>query len=261
LEFIFLHSVYTYGTDKEVLAYSSFAGTITSIILALIAIIWGFVQTITQQNSAVELGKQIDSLKDAGKNVTGSAEALTEGLTHLSNVAKKLEDIGEVVTASQKGITDVSGMMGDLIKAQEKIRPIVDTPDTTTAIDANTLVQWITAANIGATNSIYCLYKLDSKKLDRAAVGKLLNEAFHAARPGGDKFDLSDYFRGHVAATSGLLKAMGLLQIDNQDIAQLSPTLKEALATYFSKEDPKELGYPTDSYEAFNHLKKYFANS
>src|SRR6266571_6692460 len=104
LEFIFLHSVYTYGTDKEVLAYSSFAGTITSIILALIAIIWGFVQTITQQNSAVELGKQIDSLKDAGKNVTGSAEALTEGLTHLSNVAKKLEDIGEVVTASQKGI-------------------------------------------------------------------------------------------------------------------------------------------------------------
>ena len=260
LEFIFLHSVYTYGTDKEVLAYSTFAGTITSIILALIAIIWGFVQTITQQNSAVELGKQIDSLKNVGKDVTGSASTLTEGLTHLSSLARKLEDIGQVVTASQRGITDVSGKLGEMIKAQDKIRPIIDTPDTTPAIEAKTLVEWITAANVATTNVVYCLYKLDGKKLDRPGFAKILRQANQAGLSDADKeLDLTMYFRGHLAGTIGFLRAMGLLQVDDTtDILQLSPILKKALAKYFATEDPGKLNYPTDALAGFNHLKNYF---
>jgi hypothetical protein len=102
LEFVYLHTVYTYGQEKDVLSYWSFAGTILGIVLAFVAIIFSFIQTALQQSSASaiaantdQITKQVNSLQEVTVTVRSSTNELHSQLGPLRTVAA---DIQEVLT-------------------------------------------------------------------------------------------------------------------------------------------------------------------
>jgi hypothetical protein len=79
-ELIFLHFIYTNGTNEGMLAYFSFAGTITSIILAVIAIIYGFIQSLSQQSATDRLTQGVRALDRVVAEVQASKTSLAAEL-------------------------------------------------------------------------------------------------------------------------------------------------------------------------------------
>jgi hypothetical protein len=73
----FIHWVsYQFGGSPNALGYISFAGTLVSIMLGLIAIIYSFVQSISQNTSVIEIRDQVERLIIAGDEISESGRII-----------------------------------------------------------------------------------------------------------------------------------------------------------------------------------------
>lgn len=73
----FIHWVsYQFGGSPNALGYISFAGTLVSIMLGLIAIIYSFVQSISQNTSVIEIRDQVERLIVAGGEISESGRII-----------------------------------------------------------------------------------------------------------------------------------------------------------------------------------------
>ncbi|WP_242171042.1 MULTISPECIES: hypothetical protein [unclassified Pseudomonas] len=96
-----------YGGSSSALGYVSFAGTVVSILLGLIAIIYSFVQSISQSSSAVEIREQIERLISAGEKITDSKNEIHKSAQELREITTHLGgQLNENTTATNK-ITDI----------------------------------------------------------------------------------------------------------------------------------------------------------
>ncbi|WP_323814985.1 hypothetical protein [Cellvibrio sp. NN19] len=91
IQFIVQVGALIYSSDNNVLNYISFAGTIISIILATIAIVYSFVQTISQQSASSNISNQVDKLMSIVGQIDSSKKILVDSLEHLNNVSQKLD--------------------------------------------------------------------------------------------------------------------------------------------------------------------------
>jgi len=96
----FLHSISErYGSSASALGYVSFAGTIVSILLGLIAIIYSFVQSISQTSSVVEIRRQVDTLIAAAESIVDSRDKIKESAEEIGRVSSDLSERIEENTA------------------------------------------------------------------------------------------------------------------------------------------------------------------
>lgn len=103
-----------YGSSVSALGYVSFAGTVVSILLGLIAIIYAFVQSFTQANSVVEIREQIDKLILAGDDIVRSKDDLHRSAVELGVITDELSNkIGESILATK----EIAGSFGKLSDA------------------------------------------------------------------------------------------------------------------------------------------------
>jgi len=99
-----------YGGSTSALGYVSFAGTVVSILLGLIAIIYSFVQSVSQSSSAIEIREQIERLVTAGEDITKSKDALHDSAFTIRSITENLSNqINENTTATNK----IAGMFSD----------------------------------------------------------------------------------------------------------------------------------------------------
>lgn len=85
---------YHYGTNNSALGYVSFAGTLISIILAVLAIGYTYGESHQQKNSSITLANQIESLVEIKNKLEIQADALTDIRTvknHILDLSEKLE--------------------------------------------------------------------------------------------------------------------------------------------------------------------------
>lgn len=115
LQFI-LHTVsYLYSGSPNALGYVSFAGTIVSILLGLIAIIYSFVQSISHGGSVRDVKEQAAKLVEAGREIVVSKNTLSESAERLSAIADSLINrINENTDATNKVASVVSKINGSL---------------------------------------------------------------------------------------------------------------------------------------------------
>lgn len=92
MQFIIQAAVWLYGGNSGALNYISFAGTIISIILAVLAIVYSFVQSISQQTSSEKISSQVEKLISVTNKIETSKEGLSDAAKHLSNMAQKLDE-------------------------------------------------------------------------------------------------------------------------------------------------------------------------
>ncbi|MPQ76950.1 hypothetical protein [Hydrogenovibrio sp. JE_KL2] len=83
------------SNSLSALGYVSFAGTITSIILAVLAIIYGFVQSGSHERKSEFVSEQMGRVKEVVDELRASKSALGGDLTSLSNLAQKIETLTE----------------------------------------------------------------------------------------------------------------------------------------------------------------------
>ncbi|MEE1952932.1 hypothetical protein ACTG2T_18890 [Aeromonas sp. 75A] len=104
----------------EVLAYVSFAGTIVSIILAVLAIIYSFVQTQSQQATSESISREIFRLTDITTHIDATSKDVTHVVTQLPIVLEKFSSLPDIVSG------EVKSMMSDISLSNKTLHEKTD---------------------------------------------------------------------------------------------------------------------------------------
>lgn len=91
VQFLIQFSAWLYSGNVGALNYISFAGTLISIVLAVLAIIYSYVQSVSQANTTLNITKQVDSLIRATKNIDLSKAQLLNTLDQLAGISEKID--------------------------------------------------------------------------------------------------------------------------------------------------------------------------
>lgn len=87
-------------SGSEVINYVSFAGTIVSIILAVLAIVYSFYQSFTQQNNVDSIAREIEKLKKTSKDINKSSEAISVASECLPKMLTEVELLPGIINAT-----------------------------------------------------------------------------------------------------------------------------------------------------------------
>ncbi|PFG03037.1 hypothetical protein [Bacillus sp. es.036] len=96
-----LTAFYFGGEGSNMVSHVGFAGTIVSILLAVIAIIYSFYQSSTYENATHKLDTSAQKIENA-----------TNQLSNVSEIEKMMDDFKVDVTTIKKSIDDMQGMLG-----------------------------------------------------------------------------------------------------------------------------------------------------
>ncbi|PFN08262.1 hypothetical protein [Bacillus cereus] len=110
---LFAVSTYTYkySTNENVIAHWGFAGTIVSIILAIIAIVYTFFDNFTSKSSHQKLEESADKIKDITKKL--DSNSLVDSSNKIGEISVQLEFIMNNMDRKLKGInTELTSMKG-----------------------------------------------------------------------------------------------------------------------------------------------------
>jgi hypothetical protein len=125
-----------YASNDHALGYVSFAGTIIGIILAVIAIIYGFVQTTEQSNASSTIASQISSLYRVEEAFQKSAGVLTNQLEQLGEISSGITQAVATTEQSRKEIGQVREGVQAIKQFMESSKRSDTISKTTTAPDA-----------------------------------------------------------------------------------------------------------------------------
>ena len=120
LQYIITGWVSGYGGNHEVVSYVSFAGTIVSIILAVLAIIYSFVQSLGQQRDSATISAQINLLRHVVEEARTSGTDLAEQLERLTQIQTQLDASLSLHQESKAEVKAISSEITAIRGALEK---------------------------------------------------------------------------------------------------------------------------------------------
>ncbi len=112
-----------YGADPAVLSHVSFAGTIVSIILALLAIVYTYYQGFAQQRDAVALASQIEALGGVANGMRASGDVLSAGLAQIRSLGDQLDRSVAIAEETRTRVGDLRASMEGLKTAASRGEP------------------------------------------------------------------------------------------------------------------------------------------
>ena len=116
-QFIIHASAFVYYGKGSALTYWSLIGTSISIILALLAIIWSFIQNLIQQNGSASIASQIDRLQSVVIATTKSGEQFSNQLGRLEEIRTQLQETSTLTRQSRDDIAT----MGKQVEATQRL--------------------------------------------------------------------------------------------------------------------------------------------
>lgn len=197
-----------YGTSVSALGYVSFAGTVVSILLGLIAIIYAFVQSFTQASSVVEIREQIDKLIVAGDAIVKSKDDLHQSAIELGGITDELsKKINESILATREVAGNV-GRLSDAFASQKStaVGPVAEggsEPDENTINILRSGRAWLTVAVLAIAEGVKRGWTLDD--VEERLAFKV-----------GWAFELDqEYMSGVCYTTLFALEAEGFIELPN----------------------------------------------
>lgn len=114
-----LNLSYAFVDEQSVINYVSFASTITSLILAVLAIIYGFYQSENGKKSNAALEGNIDSLKATQNKLDFFVSSVDEQLKSINDSALNLKEIGFTFSSSISKIDELKNDISDINNNQK----------------------------------------------------------------------------------------------------------------------------------------------
>lgn len=124
-EYWLLTTSYFYKNQQDVIGYVSFAATIASLLLALIAIIYGYYQSDGQQRSAAAIASQIDSMRDVQKQLNNASDGIADQLTGMTVTASELKNLTESLDGTHRTLGVIEGGINGVLAEQLAIKVAV----------------------------------------------------------------------------------------------------------------------------------------
>jgi hypothetical protein len=107
------------SNNEEVVNYVSFAGTLVGIILAVLAIIYAFVSSLSQKDDASGLRFEIGKLNSAIESVRLSGDRFSDQVDGLQQIRSSLDDLVTSSEASKTVLENSREMIKNLVHRQE----------------------------------------------------------------------------------------------------------------------------------------------
>lgn len=108
--------------NRDVIDYVSFAGTLTSLLLAVLAIVYSYYTTTSQKSDAERIASQIGSLQSVITTINSSESRLSDELSRLSEIRIKLDDVGKSVNEGGELTAEIKRGLDRLQKEQQVAR-------------------------------------------------------------------------------------------------------------------------------------------
>ncbi|MEQ6435440.1 hypothetical protein V8Z74_10410 [Comamonas sp. w2-DMI] len=125
-----LNISYSFNGEQSVINYVSFASTITSLILAVLAIVYGFYQNETGKKSNAALEAHIDAMKKTQAELDAFVISVEGQLNSVTESADKLDRIGSDLSLSVNKIDDLKNEISHIKEGQrqgnENIKDVIE---------------------------------------------------------------------------------------------------------------------------------------
>jgi hypothetical protein len=96
--------VYHYGADVQMVSYTGFAGTLVSIILAVLAIVYSYFQTFAQQRDSHDVAEQVTKLRQVVEDTQRAQSAVADSAELLRTLGQKVDKAVTTAEASHVAI-------------------------------------------------------------------------------------------------------------------------------------------------------------
>lgn len=181
-----LNISYSFNGEQSVINYVSFASTITSLILAVLAIVYGFYQSETGKKSNAALEAHIDAMKKTQMELDGFVVSVEGQLVSVNESARKLESVGANLSASVNKIDDLKNEISHIKEEQrqgnENIKDVAKSLRDNMKLNTSSYSKNSTTAK-GFDEIFNSIFNNATFSLSLMSV--LLNEAYEAKYKGG----------------------------------------------------------------------------
>lgn len=158
VQFIVHASAFVYSGSGNALNYWSIVGTSISIILALVAIFWSFIQNMLQQKGSASIATQLERLQSIVVEANKSGVEFTGQLQRLEEVRSKLEETSSLTRQSRADIAAMGKQVETTHKLIEHLaqQPSVQTAGHSPAAGSKAMLE--NFLSLGSLNGALLLY-------------------------------------------------------------------------------------------------------
>jgi len=156
LEFLFLHFVYMASDNKNLVNLFAFGATLTSIILAITAIFYSFLQTEAQKEDSRYLASQLQSLGGLTEKLGDSSSRVNSSISNMEDFFERLKNLASEVALSRKDLANLDQKLTDFTSTN-KTASAAPTADNSSSI-AKALESFLSSAVDEVKLFIYACY-------------------------------------------------------------------------------------------------------
>lgn len=227
------YAAFVNAGNGSALNYVSFAGTLISIILAVLAIGYTYGESVSQKSKGDTLATQISALSDVTRGIKIQAESLDEVFvikSELSEIARRIE---EGLMETREKVSGMSNSLDSVRETMEGINYLRKAPITTSQINKNEAAQSLMAARTPLMEiSILIILTMKGKTVRSYEIRETIDEYVTRAQKKGEvaintsASEVAELFTGAVHALIPVLQGFGLIMIKD-DIMKIEPALME----------------------------------
>lgn len=254
VQFIVHWLSYQYGGSSNALGYISFAGTLVSIILGLVAIIYSFVQSISQTSTVIEIREQVEKLISAGEDITKSKNDLHASAIELSGIADELtKRVSENTSITQ----EFAGRFSKLSEIFEFGRATpTPTPTPTPSFDSESDVKEfarerksiIYSERILVIIMLLAISEGAKRKFSLNEIQEIILKPFAAKQTYEHDYD---FFCGALTSVAFSLEAEGLLNLSEGDALEGKVMVMSGFDDHMQRVIPETLGGDNSNFANF----------
>lgn len=235
------YAAFVNAGNSSALNYVSFAGTLISIVLAVLAIGYTYGESVIQRGQGNSLAAQIAALSEVAKGIKVQAESLGE----ISRIKAGLADVAKTIELGFSETKDrVSGMTEriDAVKQRvDAINLIRETPVKESRVDKTEAAHSFMAARMPLMEIslliVVALSKKDPPSLGTPNIRKTIREYMERANkkmPAGSARELDEMetlFSGSVHTLISMLSGFGLMHYTGRTTFSLEKALITELSS------------------------------
>ncbi|RZF81279.1 hypothetical protein EXT43_12640 [Pseudoalteromonas sp. CO109Y] len=217
----FWYAVFENSQSSSALSYVSFAGTLVSIILAVLAIGYTYGESISQKGKSDELAEQIKTLG----GLIESVEIEAKSLEKIQVISKELTSfIGTYKSdkqVSEKHLADIQSSMLAFSKVEHK--PIMNSITPLSELEQ----LFNDRSPLDTLCYLMLVYLEENQSSHSYRSMEEINELLHETPM---NLDIA-FFRGAMFTQSSLLQNLGYIEVDNGNYFKLNKEFKEYIKT------------------------------
>lgn len=210
--------VSNYGADPDVVSHVSFAGTLVSLVLALLAIIYAYYQTFAQQRDSGGISAQIEVLRNTILQSKETQLDLSNDLTRLSEISQKIDLAISIGEESTKHSLEIRREMHEVLANVTEKKEKAQKQTNNNLVNADAVAELLVSRAYYLQISVYYVLCVACKK--NLEPGEAFARFMQPTIPSDKMSWLKEYLEGFLMATWYSLLDLGVCTVDGSRKAE-----------------------------------------